>query len=224
MTDSRYSSDRRGRNVPDRTGIDSEALAVQATHEPAIAFRAARLVAQAEAMGLIAAGDEPQGFALELFAESLRAFARVGIGAQAVATLGPGRDPSTVLEALEALDDEIETSPLPQHEWPAMIKRLNYELLARLTGVSVSSVRRYLNNERPTPDDIAARLHFLALLVADLAGGYNDYGIRRWFDRRRSQLGDIAPTAILTGDWDPDAEQPRSVRDLARSLAVSPVT
>ena len=41
---------------------------------------------------------------------------------------------------------------------------------------------------RPTPDVVAARLHVLAMVCADLRAGYNDYGIRRWFVRPRPSL------------------------------------
>ena len=72
--------------------------------------------------------------------------------------------------------------------------------------------------DRATPDAVAARLHHLALVVGDLAGSYNDIGIRRWFRRKRSQLDGQPPAALLARDWDPDDEGPRRVRELARSL------
>ena len=84
--------------------------------------------------------------------------------------------------------------------------------------MSVSSLKRYQAGDRDTPDAIAARLHCLALLVSDLAGSYNDIGIRRWFQRKRTQLDGRAPAAFLTGDWDPDDEGPARVRQLAREL------
>lgn len=227
MTDSRSGSTRRGRRAPKPpqhgAGPDPEEM-LFAAQEPAVALRAALVVARAEAMGLIPAGDEPHGFAPELFSDALTALARAGIGSRAVAVLREAQDPSTVLRALHALDDEIETSPVPQTEWRALDARLGTELLARLTGISTSSVRRYLAAERPTPDGVANRLHYLALLVADLAGGYNQYGIRRWFERPRSQLGQDSPAAILADDWDPDGAEPRRVRNLARALVASPAT
>ena len=35
---------------------------------------------------------------------------------------------------------------------------------------------------------IAGRLHFLATVVGDLAGAYNEIGIRRWFERRGAAI------------------------------------
>lgn len=118
----------------------------------------------------------------------------------------------------------LEASPVATHEWPAVGRVLDQEPLAALLGISVSSLRRYLSGERATPDDIAARLHHIALIVGDLAGAYNEVGIRRWFDRKRSALGGKAPAALLTGAWNPDDRGPQTVRDLARSLVALSVT
>jgi hypothetical protein len=90
--------------------------------------------------------------------------------------------------------------------------------LAALLQVSVSSLKRYQSGDRATPDTIAARLHFLALLVGDLAGSYNEIGIRRWFHRKRTQLDGRPPAALLKAEWDPDDEGPARVRELAREL------
>jgi hypothetical protein len=79
-------------------------------------------------------------------------------------------------------------------------------------------LKRYQSGERDTPDDVAARLHFLALVVSDLAGSYNDIGVRRWFQRKRTLLDGRAPVTLLKGHWDPDDEGPMRVRQLAREL------
>src|SRR2546428_3487 len=88
---------------------------------------------------------------------------------------------------------------------------------ARIT-VPMSSLKRYQSGGRAPPDDVAARLHFLALAVGDLAGSYNVIGVRRWFQRKRSLLDGRAPVALLKGNWDPDDEGPMRVRQLAREL------
>lgn len=83
-------------------------------------------------------------------------------------------------------------------------------LLAALLGIGIASVRRYAKGERHCPDPVAARLHWLALLIDQLEGTYNAYGIRRWFQRPRVAMGGQAPQDRLKGDWDPhdDAIQP----------------
>jgi hypothetical protein len=118
----------------------------------------------------------------------------------------------------------LEASPVSKHEWPAVSRVIDPEQLAALLGISVTSLRRYLSGERDTPDAIAARLHHLALIVGDLTGAYNDVGVRRWFDRKRSALGGKTPAALLAGEWAPEDKGPQQVRDLARSLATFSVT
>jgi hypothetical protein len=94
---------------------------------------------------------------------------------------------------------------MPQGEWPQLVATVGESLLAEVLGISASSARRYAAQERPTPQSVAMRLHFLALLVADLAGAYNEYGIRRWFTRPRSRLDGKRPADLLRAHFDPGA-------------------
>jgi hypothetical protein len=55
-------------------------------------------------------------------------------------------------------------------------------------------------------------------LVSDLAGSYNEFGIRRWFGRPRSQLGGRSPSVVLKRGWSPDDDDIRRVRGLAAAL------
>jgi hypothetical protein len=112
----------------------------------------------------------------------------------------------------------LDASPVPRFEWPAVTRVLDAEQLAGLLNISVTSLRRYLSNERDTPDEVAARLHHIALIVGDLSGSYNEVGVRRWFGRTRTALGGKTPASMLAGDWNPDADAPQQVRELARSL------
>ena len=113
------------------------------------------------------------------------------------------------------VDDVLGASPLPASEWPVLRRVLGGDLLARLLCISTVSLRRYLSGARSTPDDVAVRLHALALIVGDLAGAYDDAGIRRWFARPRTALGNRAPGDVLTAGWQPDDPEVRQVRDLA---------
>ena len=109
-------------------------------------------------------------------------------------------------------------------EWPTLSRSLGFGLLSHLLGVSHSSVRHYAADSRTSPDRVATRLHFLALVVGDLAGAYNEIGIRRWFDRPRTQLGGKSPAQVLAGDWSPEDEAAARVRELAGTLGFSPAT
>jgi hypothetical protein len=125
---------------------------------------------------------------------------------------------------LDRLVIAIDESPSPGHEWPALDDLFGTERLAGLLGISPLSVRRYRSSARKTPDLLAVRLHFLATLVGDLAGAYNEIGIRRWFERPRALLDGKTPADFLRGEWDPEARGSLRLRELARSLAASPAT
>ena len=101
---------------------------------------------------------------------------------------------------------------------------LGVDLLARLLRISAVSLRRYASGDRTTPAEVAVRLHALALIVGDLAGAYHEPGIRRWFARSRTALGNRAPADILTAGWQPDDPGPRQVCGLANALTASPAT
>jgi hypothetical protein len=147
-----------------------------------------------------------------------------GIGIRAAERVLQSASAEDVMRGLHELSVALEESPLPKTEWPRLLAVLGRDLLAALTRTSPSSVARYARAERETPDAVAARLHLLALIVGDLAGAYNDIGIRRWFERKRTALDGRSPAQILGGNWDPDADGPRRVRELARSLTASPAT
>ncbi len=152
--------------------------------------------------------------------------AEAGIGLTYVAELHrlPCSDPARLSSLLEKINEALDQSPAPAHEWRTLLGVLGSELLARLLGVSQSSARRYSSRSRSTPDAIAARLHFLSFLVGDLAGAYNDIGVRRWFDRRRKRLNGKTPAQALGDKWSPEDDAPCRVRELARALVSSLVT
>ena len=113
------------------------------------------------------------------------------------ATQAEPLDRTQLVDALRMTLEAVDASPHPEGEWDPARELLDDELLARLLQISTSSLRRYAAGERRTPDDVAWRLHFVARLLAALIGSYNDYGIRRWFDRRRSALDGATPAELL---------------------------
>jgi uncharacterized protein (DUF2384 family) len=121
--------------------------------------------------------------------------------------------------ALDHAAQVLEHSPAPAAEWPAMRAVFGDDSLGVLVGIALSSLRRYAAGERETPQPVAERLHWLALVVGDLAGGYNEFGIRRWFDRPRTQLGGRSPRQLLGTGWQVDSEPVRQVRALAAGLS-----
>ena len=176
-----------------------------------------------EAMGLLP--DDVDALTLEVIRAVATRAAEVGIGESAVAFLHRApRPPGHVAAALRELGLALEGSPMPAFEWPAMLDLFSAERLADLLGVSVASLRRYAKDERPTPDVVAARLHLLARIVAELRGAYSEVGVRRWFERPRTALRGRAPDDLLTGAWDPDGADAERVLALARALTASPAT
>jgi hypothetical protein len=185
-----------------------------------VAARAASTLSLARAMGLI--DDDTAARAPVTYADVRAAaehVARAGIGRHAAAGLRAAEnEPRHFVPALDRLEDAMRESPSPATEWARLEAILGTDMLARLSHVSPASVRRYRDGERTTPDGVAARLHALALVVADLIGTYNDIGVRRWFERPRHRLGGHTPAALLSGDWDPHQPGPTRVRELARAL------
>jgi hypothetical protein len=182
-----------------------------------LAFDAVR---RAEAMGLLPADPSTASTVTAAIRHVADRVARAGIATTAAAELRNVEKPDADQLAgwLKTIVAALEASPVPKFEWQGVSRVFEPEQLGALLNVSLSSLRRYQLGERETPDDVAARLHYLALVIGDLAGSYNDVGIRRWFMRRRTLLGDRTPAQILHGDWDPDAAGPARVRQIAREL------
>ncbi len=123
-------------------------------------------------------------------------------------------------QLLSQVYERLEDCPSPATEWQAVREVLDDTLLAALLGIGVISVRRYAKGERRSPDNVAARLHWLALLIDQLEGTYNAYGIRRWFQRPRAALDGQAPQDRLKGDWDPDDAAIEPLVALAQSASL----
>ena len=192
--------------------------------DPKLASVAIAALSRADAMGLLSRQitclDDDAMLGLET------GMTEAGIGPALVAELHrlACSNPAGLFVLLEKINEALDESPAPAHEWRALQHVLGLELLARLLGISQSSTRRYASGTRATPDTVAARLHYLAFIVGDLAGAYNEIGVRRWFDRPRQRLDGSTPAQTLGERWSPDDAGPRRVRGLAHALLSSPVT
>ncbi len=178
----------------------------------------------AEAMGLL--GEEAvERLDLAAVRRVARSASEAGIATVPTAALARrGLGPNELHASLRRLREALEESPAPRQEWDALVRVFGAEQLARLVSISPASLRRYAAGGRPTPDAVAARLHFLARVVAELKGAYNDIGVRRWFQRKRTLLRRRSPAQVLGDDWTPEDSNPQKVLELARSLALSPAT
>ena len=189
-----------------------------------LAAAAIRALSRADAMGLL-----PQQITCldDMAMEGLKkSMLKAGIGQTLLSELHRLQvsDAAQLNALLERINEALDESPAPAYEWHTLQNALGLDLLTQLLGISQSSVRRYLSGSRSTPDEVAARLHFLAFIVGDLAGAYNDIGVRRWFARPRKQLNGHSPAQFLSDCWLPDDEGPQRVRELAHALISSPTT
>jgi Protein of unknown function (DUF2384) len=125
---------------------------------------------------------------------------------------------SLFTENLRQMLLQMQGSPMPQSEWAPLRKTLGDELLAEVLGVSSTSLHRYATGTRDTPDAVAGLLHRVALITADLASGYNEYGMRRWFARPRQALDGRSPAEVLSQVDDADSDDARKVSELAAWL------
>ncbi|MGH7270685.1 MAG: hypothetical protein ACREJ3_09660 [Polyangiaceae bacterium] len=191
-----------------------------------VAAPLAAAIRHADAMGLLPKQISPVArLDLERLVTLLAPVSNAGIARQPIADLAREMaSPRRLADLLELVDEALVESPFPPKEWTRCADVLGSPVLSRLLGISESSLRRYQASRRETPDDVANRLHFLALVVSDLAGAYNDLGVRGWFDRPRPQLDNKTPGALLRGAWNPGDPGPSRVRELAESLTASPAT
>ena len=184
------------------------------------------LLSSADGVGLISLESAPAAPDLLLLRDLARRLDEAGVARRLVVRLGnlDALDRRATAEVVRGVLDALRGSPLPRYEWPALTELFGAEELARLLQISESSLNRYARGARATPDVIAERLHFIALIVGDLRGAYNEVGVRRWFHRPRSALEGSAPLELLPADWTPDDPGPAAVRDLARSLVFAAAT
>jgi hypothetical protein len=195
---------------------------------PETARRAVRMVLRAGMMDLLP--DLSEGADLELNADFVCGLvhnaqeAGIARGVSLEPLSGHRATPNQV-EWLERVDDlvnaitaALDESPYPEGEWGEVRDRIGEDLLSRLLSTSPSSIRRYATGTRPTPDDVAWRLHALSRIVAALLGSYNDYGVRRWFERPRAQLDGETPAAIIEAAETEDDAGLQRVFELADGL------
>jgi hypothetical protein len=187
--------------------------------DPDIAYQTMRVLTLLNAMGLIELDEPLTNLELKHLRGAAAAAAKAGIGRH-VQPLLASPQPTTqqVTSAVRQLAEALADSPLPGSETRELAAIFGWPGLARLIDASAVSLRRYAAGLRDAPDEVANRIHWLAKVVGDLRGAYNDAGIRRWFGRPRAQLDMRAPRDLLAKGWSPDQPEIRAVRQLAAEL------
>jgi hypothetical protein len=177
------------------------------------------LVLRATAVGLLSGRDRIDRLDLDLLREIARNAAAAGIGKDAaLAMLDSDLSPTRLATLIGRLDEALIGSPLPDRELRQLRQTFELDQLATLLGTSEVSLRRYLAGSRDVPDAVALRAHWLALVVADLGGAYNQIGVRRWFERPRAQLDGHSPREALGANWTPDGAPATAIQHLAAAL------
>ena len=125
---------------------------------------------------------------------------------------------ATMTQKVRDLSEALSQSPAPATEWSSMRQTLGDDPLAELVDISLASLRRYAGGERATPQPVAERLHWIAMVAADLAGSYNEFGIRRWFERPRQRLNGKSPRQLLKANWTPDSPEALKIKELSAAL------
>jgi hypothetical protein len=188
--------------------------------QPSLADPAIALLRRAVALRLLDEGRLVTRLDVELLRHIAQRASDAGIGQDAaIAILRGPATPDRLGPLIERLHEALQESPIPERELPELLRVFPREDLAALTGTTSVSLGRYLAGSRHWPDELAARVHWLSLVVSDLAGAYNDFGIRRWFGRERTQLGGRSPRQVLGAGWDPADPEVERVRELAAGLA-----
>lgn len=119
-------------------------------------------------------------------------------------------------------DDTVSPTFLSVSEeraWSVLRKSLGDDQLARLLKISKSSVRCYAHSECRAPGAVISKVRWLTLEVGHFNGTYNEFGVRRWFERPRTLLEGRSPleTLLAEGNWAPDEQTAKRVEELARA-------
>lgn len=195
------------------TDLEAMLTAMPASTSTDIRAVAIQLVCRAEAMGLLDPVQDPADPSRVIAA--LEAFSAAGVAQGPVSRSSMEAD---LRRALDLMNAEVERTAVPGSELPAMRTLLGVDLLAAMTRVAPEELEPEVVDETTVSVELAQRVHLLALIVADLAGSYRDFGIRRWFERERTTLGGRSPRAVLASSPDDSDAAVEQVRHLARAL------
>jgi len=179
--------------------------------------RATRLLRRADAMGLL---DEPiRELSSDVMRKVARKLSQRGLASDLGARLTTGKlSAAEISRYLDAALLALNESPVPAAELTKLNATLGHEFLAGLLEISAASLQRYQNGERQAPDAVAERAHFLTSVISALEGIYNEFGVRRWFERPRSMFKGQTARRLLGKGWTPADDSAHRVLAAAESL------
>src|ERR687892_2255264 len=112
------------------------------------------LLSAADGIGLISLGGAPETQELSVLQDLVRRLDEAGVAKHFIVRMRKidTSDSAGTAELMRGVLDALRESPLPEYEWPALTKVFGAEELARLLRISESSLNRYANGSRATPD------------------------------------------------------------------------
>jgi hypothetical protein len=179
--------------------------------------RATRFLRRADAMGLLEGRIEE--LSPKVVRQVARRLSRRGLASDVAARLtgsAPSRD--EFMRYLDAALVALDESPVPAAELTKLNSILGHELLAEMLEISAASLQRYQSGDREAPDVVADRAHFLTSVIAALEGTYNEFGVRRWFERPRSVFDGRSARQLLARRWTSRDDSAHRVLSAAESL------
>ena len=123
-------------------------------------------------------------------------------------------------------DEVIQDAPAPaltesfrveaiEHKLHRLRNILGEGLLHSLTGYPPEGLKAAALHAN---DSLCERVVFLDRIAYFLSGSYNSEGIRRWFERPRSELNHQSPAEVLATNWTPSDPAATKLLQLALGL------
>jgi hypothetical protein len=178
--------------------------------------RATRFLRRADAMGLLE--EHVEELSPDVVRRIARRLSKRGLASDVAARLSAAPSRDEFVRYLDAALLALDESPVPVAELAKLNSILGHELLTGMLDISAASLQRYQNGDRDVPDAVAERAHFLTSVIAALEGTYNEFGVRRWFERPRSVFNGRTARQFLSRGWIPSDDSARRVLGAAESL------
>ncbi len=186
---------------------------------PLISFLAINITVKAKTLQLVDADLDTLNLDVADFTRVLQRLNSVGLRTEIPFEVIFEFSPEKIEDELMRLRAAVENTPLPYQDLTALLKIFDLSELGVLLEVETPELKKVLEKATVSlSKDAQMRAHFLAMIVADLSGSYTNFGIKKWFSRKRSKLQDRSPFELLERNWKPDDERVLQIRKLAESL------
>ncbi|PZM83453.1 MAG: hypothetical protein DKT66_09880 [Candidatus Melainabacteria bacterium] len=195
----------------------SATLSLSAIH-PRLAFLAITLAVGMKTIGLLPRDFETLKLDMPVLQSMLAILKENGLNVVFSIRDLPDFSPNEMVSAIEEVLKDFSRTPFPSLEFQSAVDYLGLPLLANLLGCEEFKLNEVRTKKVEFPPELQEKLHFVILIIAALSGTYRSVGMREWFNRKRSKLGDRSPADILHGNWSPLDHDAKRVGQLAWDL------